>query len=1211
MAEQPRAGAMGSGPDDGRELRVALAMRGGVSLAVWIGGAVAELDLARRALADPDSLERNTGPERERGRAYADLLTALGYTSIRFDVLAGASAGGLNAVIYGFAQSIGTDLEWLLAVWQRQGDLWRLFHPQWAPGRHYRTEAVFDADSNFYRPLLEALRAASAGTSERLRSDFLTIDLSATLQAGPPLPATTTGTDIRPRAAHFRFQHTPGRPGGPFDDLPGNGSDPGADEEARRRLAYAARSTSSFPGAFEPATIHAWEGGPVRRPRGEGDDRPENMAGVFSDVLGDPGTAFDVMDGGVFDNIPIARALHAITDSPATGRTRRVLLYLDPRPPEPAAPPHAPAAGAGEVRPRRVRFLRSVVTALRYKVTTESSWDDLADLADLAARGTDQEFRRKQFLGSLPPDLLGGLRDLDPSVLRTLLDSYRDFRVRTDADRFTRLLTHPGEGFLQTLITPPAVAAGLGMDEAGAVRTDLEAALAGRAGFACHEDAAALAEAADFFIAWLRIQQDDPETARNGELTAALAGAKGSLYRVRTLAQYAGQRGDAAAVRIALGAWNGPGEAGGSPRRGGGSILAALPAVALALWPAAPLTVPPIDLDDEAALWRGLEAWGEGADRGGPHAPPESALTDPIAAGWRVLCAAVGDVQRSRLPAEVAGAPTLAELQRLVARATCVIGRLGTTAIPDFDTLSGDEEPLVPLAGVTLQSEARRLDRQAAHPERVSPWPSGAVHAGAKLSGSQLGNFGGFLAQDWRGHDWRWGRVDAGAGLVRTLTAMDDGASLRERERDPLDAAEVARAAAASREHLAAAYEGLEGRPGRLGDLTAERRYALGARLGLGLQRALWPVLGSGVRGFVVAAILTVLRPLLVLAPLVLRPAVLTAVAVAAAVATHAGPAPGTSGTLEPGTVALVGGLAAVVLALGVAAATGRMRTWRSLAGRAENSGEAAQSLCRRVVRAAARARSARVVLLVIVLLVVVADLWRGGGRPLPRLTRVQAVLTAATWFDVVVVLAAILVWALGSHRAVGRVDPAGARDRSGLTVALVASAAVLAATIAEATWWHRAGGVATGLAVGVLVWAVLHGWARRPLAHVLAVAAGIATALPDLPSPVARVAEAGATWGLPILSTIVVVVVVPAVAVGVVLALVFAGRWLQARLGRTGEVVASLLVLVATVRVAAELTIAWPWLGTIPAPLVLGAFACAAATLIVPFRDAEDLPAL
>src|SRR5918994_930485 len=38
----------GAVPSFNRTLRIALAMRGGVSLAVWIGGAVAELDLLRR-----------------------------------------------------------------------------------------------------------------------------------------------------------------------------------------------------------------------------------------------------------------------------------------------------------------------------------------------------------------------------------------------------------------------------------------------------------------------------------------------------------------------------------------------------------------------------------------------------------------------------------------------------------------------------------------------------------------------------------------------------------------------------------------------------------------------------------------------------------------------------------------------------------------------------------------------------------------------------------------------------------------------------------------------------------------------------------------------------------------------------------------------------------------------------------------------------------
>jgi hypothetical protein len=43
--------------DAGRMLRLALAMRGRVSLAVWIGGAVAELDRLRSARPDDGSTE--------------------------------------------------------------------------------------------------------------------------------------------------------------------------------------------------------------------------------------------------------------------------------------------------------------------------------------------------------------------------------------------------------------------------------------------------------------------------------------------------------------------------------------------------------------------------------------------------------------------------------------------------------------------------------------------------------------------------------------------------------------------------------------------------------------------------------------------------------------------------------------------------------------------------------------------------------------------------------------------------------------------------------------------------------------------------------------------------------------------------------------------------------------------------------------------------
>ena len=64
-----------------RELRLALAMRGGVSLAVWIGGAVSEIDLARRA-----AREGAEGHD-----FWPQLLGVSDYERVVVDVLAGAS----------------------------------------------------------------------------------------------------------------------------------------------------------------------------------------------------------------------------------------------------------------------------------------------------------------------------------------------------------------------------------------------------------------------------------------------------------------------------------------------------------------------------------------------------------------------------------------------------------------------------------------------------------------------------------------------------------------------------------------------------------------------------------------------------------------------------------------------------------------------------------------------------------------------------------------------------------------------------------------------------------------------------------------------------------------------------------------------------------------------------------------------------------------
>ena len=112
-----------------RTLRIALAMKGGLSLAVWIGGAVAELDILRRIRLFEDQgrcraivLHKTNDKERsqdggpdpnlaDRAAVYARLLWAHGYDRVEFDVLAGASAGGLNGVLYAVAQRSGVGFD--------------------------------------------------------------------------------------------------------------------------------------------------------------------------------------------------------------------------------------------------------------------------------------------------------------------------------------------------------------------------------------------------------------------------------------------------------------------------------------------------------------------------------------------------------------------------------------------------------------------------------------------------------------------------------------------------------------------------------------------------------------------------------------------------------------------------------------------------------------------------------------------------------------------------------------------------------------------------------------------------------------------------------------------------------------------------------------------------------------------------------------------
>ena len=104
-------------------------------------------------------------------------------------------------------------------------------------------------------------------------------------------------------------------------------------------LAFAARATSAYPGAFPPAQIREIDAmlaaagrlWPRRADFIDGNFRPYSRAGL------DP-EATSFIDGSVLNNKPFAEALEAVRTRPAYRQVDRRLIYMDPDPVQPSPP---------------------------------------------------------------------------------------------------------------------------------------------------------------------------------------------------------------------------------------------------------------------------------------------------------------------------------------------------------------------------------------------------------------------------------------------------------------------------------------------------------------------------------------------------------------------------------------------------------------------------------------------------------------------------------------------------------------------------------------------------------------------------------------------------------------------------------------------------------------------------------------------------------
>ena len=108
------------------EVRLALVIEGGLSLAVWMSGIVREINELLRAT-------RVGAPDADLGdahRLWAQLCRDLGVRPV-VDLVSGTSAGGLNGALLAASLASGNDLPDLRQLWRDQADLRRdaLLHP--------------------------------------------------------------------------------------------------------------------------------------------------------------------------------------------------------------------------------------------------------------------------------------------------------------------------------------------------------------------------------------------------------------------------------------------------------------------------------------------------------------------------------------------------------------------------------------------------------------------------------------------------------------------------------------------------------------------------------------------------------------------------------------------------------------------------------------------------------------------------------------------------------------------------------------------------------------------------------------------------------------------------------------------------------------------------------------------------------------------------
>src|ERR1035437_2883430 len=163
-----------------QEVRLAVTMVGGVSLAIWMGGVAREISHVVQASRKSSGIaSAQEGDQAEAIRAcYGELLDLL-RINVSVDVLTGTSAGGINAACLGVAEGFQSTLGDLRDVWLETGSFSKLLRD---PDED-RPSSVLQGDEVMLKGLDKALNGIATGSRGGINKD-ITVILTSTMVDG-------------------------------------------------------------------------------------------------------------------------------------------------------------------------------------------------------------------------------------------------------------------------------------------------------------------------------------------------------------------------------------------------------------------------------------------------------------------------------------------------------------------------------------------------------------------------------------------------------------------------------------------------------------------------------------------------------------------------------------------------------------------------------------------------------------------------------------------------------------------------------------------------------------------------------------------------------------------------------------------------------------------------------------------------------------------